>query len=250
MIEDELQLNDGDNNNSPYSIDDKEVKSAIDNMDTRREERIRRNRKSEKRWKIFNFSLLFLVMIGAGAFIYAWAVNLPGDVPMSDREIIGYFGPVGPGVDGGSYYFKFNGNVYFKEANGKIRKIIGADASTFRTINKYYQEDKDHVYTAGYLIEGADPETFMPLEWPYAKDKDVIYVNYVKELEGADAATFTVLEGGYQKDKDHVYYHHVAIEGADSETFEVLNDGYARDKNYYYRTDKIAGQANSSDQTQ
>jgi hypothetical protein len=234
--------NDESNNNNQFLINTDEVEPLVDEMDVMGEERRKQFKKSERRWKIFNFSLLSIVAIGAGFFIYSWATDLPEDVPMSEREIIGSFGPVGPGVDGGSYYFKFNDNVYYKEAKGKIRKVIGADSGTFHTLDKFYQADKNHVYTSGYMIEGADPETFTPLEWPYARDKDVIYVNYVKELEGADAETFTVLEGGYQKDKNHAYYHHVVIEEADPETFEVLNDDYAKDKNYYYRAEKISGQ--------
>jgi hypothetical protein len=231
-------------NSNQYLINTQEVAPLVDQMGTRREERIMQTLKSEKKWRIFNFSLLFLIMMGAGAFIYIWAANAPEDVPMSEREIIGSFGPVGPGVDGGSYYFKFNNSIYYKEtgAEGKIRKIAEADATSFHTIDRFYQKDKDHVFTSGYVIEGADPETFLPLEWPYSRDKSGIFVNYVKKLEGADPETFEVLLGGYQKDKNFAYYHHGIIAGADPATFEVLNDDYAKDKNYYYRYDKIAGQ--------
>lgn len=240
--------NEANENDNQYLINTEEVEPLVDDMDTRGEERRREFRRSERRWKIFHYAVLFFVMAGAGFFIYFWAANLPEDVPMSEREIIGSFGPVGPGVEGGSYYFKFNNSVYYKEGGtrGKIRKIAEADPATFRTIDRFYQQDKNYVYTSGYVIEGADPETFSPLEWPYSRDKDGIYVNYVRKLEGADPETFEVLLGGYQRDKNHAYYLHQAIPGADPETFEVLNNDYAKDKNYYYRYDKIAGEVTAS----
>lgn len=210
--------NEANENDNQYLINTEEVEPLVDDMDTRGEERRREFRRSERRWKIFHYAVLFFVMAGAGFFIYSWAANLPEDVPMSEREIIGSFGPVGPGVEGGSYYFKFNNNVYYKEGGtrGKIRKIAEADPATFRTIDRFYQQDKNYVYTSGYVIEGADPETF------------------------------EVLLGGYQRDKNHAYYLHQAIPGADPETFEALNNNYAKDKNYYYRYDKIAGEVTAS----
>lgn len=46
-------------------------------------------------------------------------------------------------------------NVYFLE-----RKIINADAESFRLLENNYARDETHIYYSGKLIEGADADTF------------------------------------------------------------------------------------------
>ncbi len=174
----------------------------------------------------------------------------------------------------GGYEVK-NGKVIYNEGMkglGTTHSFVveGADASSFKVINRNYGKDNKHAYLRGKKIAQSHGATFELIDVPYAKDKNHVYYSneilskYPKDfkilfktklnkfetiystdgrvifsgrrefLPGVvDVPTFEMIgKTGYFRDKNNVYKRNI-IEDADPETFRVVskhNETFARDK--------------------
>jgi hypothetical protein len=134
--------------------------------------------------------------------------------------------------------------VYFtewNEAQGKVKRDIGADASTFQVLEiENYAIDKNHAYFQGNIIGFADPKTFKPLSELIAKDKSHGYNGSIM-INKSDGPTFELIEGNYTRDKNDVYYIDQPLSSKSPKGFEILKAGHgnwARDGITYYYSEK------------
>ncbi|MFW6151832.1 MAG: DKNYY domain-containing protein [Verrucomicrobiota bacterium] len=128
----------------------------------------------------------------------------------------------------------------FADAVGHPLKLCSAvDSASFVVLNEDYTKDKNRVYykwiSPGrfWIVElvGADPTTFESLDSDLARDSNHVWRTDTI-MEGADAATATVVRPHWVwKDRNRVYYQSTLIPNADPETFQHLGSGYYRDKN-------------------
>ncbi|NDV68497.1 DKNYY domain-containing protein [Dysgonomonas sp. 25] len=125
-----------------------------------------------------------------------------------------------------------------------IKRIEGADRSSFQVINSKYAKDKNHVYFEGEVIPGADPLTFFLIRKvgdSSAYDKSGIYDATRKRTSLNNPITY--LGDIFYVDKDFLYeiYHAGAAYkyrlkdvGLDRKTLKVIEEGVLRDKNGTY----------------
>lgn len=130
--------------------------------------------------------------------------------------------------------------------------IAGADAPSFRMLDKYYARDRNRVYSDGVGFEVRDIETYERIGDQHARDKVSGYFMRA-EIKGSDGATFSEVDGNYSKDAKRVYYskydsnfgqhrpveRSVALPGADPATFVAHRHGYAQDAAQAYYNDLV-----------
>ena len=124
--------------------------------------------------------------------------------------------------------FSIIDNVYSKDRNNVYvgsRSVNNVDLKTFEILDfgySGYARDKNYVYRYGDIVEGADAETFKSLNRYYIKDKNHVYTDYGKIIKDADADSFKILNKTFAKDKNHIFALNVIIKEADLNSFEWL----------------------------
>ena len=131
--------------------------------------------------------------------------------------------------------------VQYNEAQGKVKREIGADKKTFKVLEiKNYAIDFQHVFYQGTPVDSADPKSFEPLSEFIGRDKNHGYYGRLL-IENSDGQTFEVIRGSFTRDKNDVYYIDKPLGSTSPQTFEVLKIGHgnwAKDANSYYYVDK------------
>jgi hypothetical protein len=131
--------------------------------------------------------------------------------------------------------------VSYNEAQGKVKREIGADEKTFKVLEiEDYAVDVQHVFYQGTPIDSADPESFEPLSGFIGRDKHHGYYGLLP-IENSDGPTFEVIQGSFTRDKNDVYYMDKPLGSTSPHTFEVLEIGHgnwSKDANSYYYMDK------------
>src|SRR5205085_3803911 len=94
---------------------------------------------------------------------------------------------------------------YYSIAHRRVAAIAGADAATFRYMERGYARDGSRVYFEGTAHAVRDAATFALLDYAFARDKATAYC-HMTTIAGSDAATFTVLDSHYAKDRARVYW--------------------------------------------
>ncbi|RYU97699.1 DKNYY domain-containing protein [Emticicia agri] len=169
------------------------------------------------------------------------------------------------------YYVESDTVLYYSGFPAHKYIVQGADASTFKTIDKYYGKDKNHVFYREYIVKNADPASFKVLEGFYSKDKnygyavgangpDAVFIishepEFFETVPNPEETSMNHTAEGimYARDRQHVYHGRYIFELADPDSFEYIpmrsGSGYdlARDKKYVYWNQKpIAGVDGSS----
>lgn len=149
-------------------------------------------------------------------------------------------------IGGCGGYTTENDKVYYvsyNEAQGKVKREIDADKSTFKVLEfGSYAVDARRVFYQGSPIDSADPESFEPLYEFIGRDKNHGYYGGVL-IKNSDGPTFEVIDGNFMRDKNEVYYIDRPLNSTSPGTFEILEIGHgnwARDANsYYYMETKV-----------
>ncbi|MFK7996246.1 MAG: DKNYY domain-containing protein [Granulosicoccus sp.] len=118
-----------------------------------------------------------------------------------------------------------NRTVYRRE-----KPISGANAKTFRLINRWHAVDKHHGYHDGQLIPNSIAASFESLSSTFSKDGEDVYIA-TSAIDACHSPSYQLLTNFWAKDKECAYAGFNRIEGASIETFEGLNRFYAKDKN-------------------
>jgi hypothetical protein len=156
------------------------------------------------------------------------------------------------------YYIEADTVMFYSGFPAHKFIVQGADASTFKIINKEYGKDKTHVFYREYVVKNADPVSFKVLEGFYAKDKnygfavgsngpDAVEIisyepDFFETVPNPDETSMNHTAEGimYARDRQHVYYGRYIFDLADPATFEYVpmrsGSGFvlARDKKYVY----------------
>lgn len=147
-------------------------------------------------------------------------------------------------VSGCGGYTTEDDKVYYvehNEAQGKVKREIGADKKTFKVLEiKNYAIDFRNVFYRGNPVDSADPESFEPLSEFIGRDKNHGYYGQLL-IENSDGQTFEVVDGNFTRDKNEVYYIDKPLNSTSPETFQILKIGHgkwAKDANSYYCMDK------------
>jgi hypothetical protein len=141
------------------------------------------------------------------------------------------------------------GKVYWGDSGKPIR---GADAGTFRVLNKIWARDAKRVFVYDSLLRGVDADSFEVLNMLYARDRFRAYYSF-GVIKTADASTFRALDNGIRKteyswnsysgfaaDKSAVYHKVLTIgkpsilKGANPETFVPIGCDFGKDENQVF----------------
>jgi hypothetical protein len=160
------------------------------------------------------------------------------------------------------YYIEADTVIYYSGFPAHKYIVHGADASSFKPINKEYGKDKAHVFYCEYIVKNADPVSFKVMEGFYSKDKnygfavgsngpDAVEIishepAFFETVPNSDETAMNHTAEGimYARDRQHVYYGRYIFELADPSTFEYVpmrsGSGFilSRDKNYVYWNQK------------
>ena len=146
------------------------------------------------------------------------------------------------------YKIRKNGVYYltWNEGNGRVERLVkNADPKTFKKIDRgyysYYGKDVKNVFYKGLIIPGADAKTFRLLNKIYAVDYKRAYCDG-DSITNSNSEGFEVIEGYYSKDLIDVYYATKPLNVTSLEKFEfVFKDGsddswnrWTTDGYYYY----------------
>ena len=135
------------------------------------------------------------------------------------------------------YYIQYN------EAQGRVKREIGADKNTFRILdNENYAIDFTQVFYQGTLIDSADPKSFVPLSDYIAKDKNHGYYGGAI-IETSDGKSFELIKDNFTRDKNDVYCDRKPLHSKHPKTFEILEIGHGYwscdSESYYYQDKRI-----------
>jgi hypothetical protein len=98
-----------------------------------------------------------------------------------------------------------DGKEYFSVAHPRVKVIEGADAATFRYIDRGYARDaKPRVRRRG-ADAVKDAASFVLLDYAFARDNATAYC-HVTPIASSDAGSFVVLDSHYAKDRSRVYW--------------------------------------------
>ncbi|WP_460474971.1 DKNYY domain-containing protein [Emticicia fontis] len=168
------------------------------------------------------------------------------------------------------YYIESDTVMFYSGFPATPYQVQGADASSFKAINKTYGKDKNQVFYRYRPIQKADPASFKVLEGFFSKDKNYVfsdggsYPDYIviishdpdffETVPNYDETSVNHTAEGilYGRDRQHVYKGPFVIELADPATFEYIpmrsGSGFnlARDKRYVYWREKPLDGADGS----
>ena len=120
--------------------------------------------------------------------------------------------------------------------------LYGADAKTFKAINKWAGHDDKHVFFKAKMVEGADAASISAEKYPLLRDKRDYYYKGVP-LHVANVDKFEVLNWSEDNiwaiDGTYAFYDTVRVEGCDMASFKVKKFNVAVDRNHVYRFGKI-----------
>jgi hypothetical protein len=97
------------------------------------------------------------------------------------------------------------GKEYFSIAHPRVAVISGADAATFRYIDRAYARDATHVYYEGVRHGVKDAVSFALLDYGFARDSATAYC-FMTPIAGSEPSSFVVLDLHYAKDRSRVYW--------------------------------------------
>ena len=110
--------------------------------------------------------------------------------------------------------------VFYNSGKHGPVAIEGADAASFRKINREYGRDRSRVYLWGRPVADADPDTFKPYaRTHYARDRAQVYFQW-RAIDGADLASFRLL-GRHGVDRRRAYSGGTAREVCDIATLDL-----------------------------
>jgi len=137
-------------------------------------------------------------------------------------------------------------------------KVRGADAATYRVLNRAWAVDAQAVFLEGKRLKDVDHESFRVLNELYARDEARIFCTAGSTAAVSSPETFEVLDTAeayglagnhksYARDRGAVYYAETftpprILKGADPASFAPLKEGYARDaRNLYFEGKPVRG---------
>ena len=193
--------------------------------------------------------ILLTVILLLATTLHTDAQPAPRDPDYThDSQYVYYRGKVVAGLKPaglvllGHGYAKSGSDVYYR---GELLPYV--DGTTFRLKQEPwsegrggadYMKDKSNVYFNGKKIVGANASSFATLDDGYAKDSFQAY--YFGQKIGTTTGNFRVLGDGYARDTFTVWYMGKKIEGSAMGDFKVLGNGYARDSfNTWYLGKKL-----------
>lgn len=156
------------------------------------------------------------------------------------------------------YYVESDTLMYYSGFPAHAYIVKDADVSSFKSIDKYYGRDNNHVFYREYKVKNADPASFRLLEGFYSKDKnygfavgsnapDAVMIisndsDHFEIIPNPEESPMNHTAEGimYARDSRHVYHGIYIFELADPATFEYIpmrsGSGYnlARDKKHVY----------------
>jgi hypothetical protein len=114
---------------------------------------------------------------------------------------------------------------------------VGADASSFRPIDRVYAKDKNAAYVHAQRVEGSDPVSFRVVDSMNLYCADRAHAFYIGSvMTGADGATFRRVRGDWYRDAKRLYWLGHKVVGADPESFQFfLTIPWMRDAKDVYR---------------
>jgi len=123
-----------------------------------------------------------------------------------------------------------NDNVYHQQ-----NLIAGADAKTFKVLNRWHSIDKNRGYHDGKVIPNSISDSFESLNSTVSKDANDVFIA-TDAIDACDAKSYKLLVNYWATDNECVYSGFNKIKEADLATFQGLNRFYAKDKNRVYIT--------------
>lgn len=161
------------------------------------------------------------------------------------------------GCDDGAGYRRSGGRWHYGE-----QPLAGADAASFRALDRLFARDRQHGYYRGEAIEGSLGASFEVLSEHEARDDARVYwadterraqeywsIKHVvvHPMAGADPVSYRTLGYGYGRDAASGWYQGRAFAVRDPASFEALDSRFARDAQAgYYERQAIPGSDGAS----
>ncbi len=105
-----------------------------------------------------------------------------------------------------------DGREYFTVSRVRVTPLEGADAASFRYIDRGYARDASYVWLDGERHDVKDAASFTLLDYVFTRDASTAYC-HMKPIAGSDPATFAVVSSHYAKDRAHVYWCDIELAG-------------------------------------
>jgi hypothetical protein len=150
-----------------------------------------------------------------------------------------------------------DGRDYFTTKRNRVWVIEGADAATFRYIDRGYARDRASMFFQGLFFPVKDIDTFELLDYGFAKDRISGYY-HERPVPGSDGSTFVSLDSHYSKDAKNGFFSDLQsrpdgplrrttqLRGAKPESLSALENRYAADAEQVYYEGKVLTGAASS----
>lgn len=102
---------------------------------------------------------------------------------------------------------------YFTVSRVRVAPLEGADAASFRYIERGYAKDARYVWLDGERHDVKDAASFALLDYVFTRDAATAYC-HMKPIAGSDPATFKVIDSHYARDRSRVYWCDIELAGS------------------------------------